>query len=54
MATYGAPPHIVELTLGFYRASRAGEFSAVDPTLERLLDRRPIGMREVMAQTTQR
>ena len=36
--------------LGLYRASRAGEFATVDPTLERLLGRRPLGMRDLMAE----
>ena len=38
--------------LGFYLASRRGEFSAVDPTLERLLGRSPIGMRDVISEKT--
>lgn len=49
MAARGAPPQIVDIALGFYRASRAGEFAAVDPTLERLLGRRPTTMRDLIA-----
>lgn len=36
--------------LGSYFASRAGEFAPADPTLEQLLGRPPISMREVIAQ----
>ena len=35
--------------LGLFRASRRGEFAAVDPTLERLLGRRPLTVRDVLA-----
>ena len=35
--------------LGMYLASRAGEFAPADPTLEQLLGRPPISMREVIA-----
>lgn len=50
MAARGVPPQAVAIALGLYRASRRGEFAAVDPTLERLLGRRPIGMRDLIAQ----
>jgi NAD(P)H dehydrogenase (quinone) len=50
MAARGAPPGAAAVVLGFYRASRGGEFATVDATLERLLGRRPIGMRTVIAQ----
>jgi NAD(P)H dehydrogenase (quinone) len=46
----GAPPSAANLVLGLYIAARNGEFAAVDPTLERLLGRRPISMRELLAQ----
>jgi len=49
MAARGVPPAVVEISLGLHRASRAGEFCAVDPTLERLLGRRPTTMRDVIA-----
>lgn len=48
MAARGAPAVVADIAVGFYRASRAGEFAAVDPTLERLLGRPPIRMREVI------
>ena len=47
-------PGVVHIALGLYRASRAGEFSAVDPTLERLLGRRPTTMRDFLARTNDR
>ena len=50
-AAGGVPPRVTEIALGLYRASRAGEFAAVDPTLERLLGRRPTSMKEVLAAT---
>ena len=49
MATRGLPGHVVGILLGFYLASRQGEFAAVDPTLGRLLGRDPISMRDVIA-----
>ncbi len=47
----GAPVAMAEIALGFYKASRDGEFraSAAERTLEQLLGRPPIAMREVMA-----
>lgn len=48
MAERGAPAAAARIALGFYRASRAGEFGGVDPTLERLLGRPPIAMRAVI------
>lgn len=50
MAARGLPGHVVGIMLGFYRASRKGEFAAVDPTLEGLLGRCPILMQDVIAQ----
>ena len=32
----GMPSPVVDITMGFYEASRAGEFEASDPTLQRL------------------
>ena len=49
MAARGAPESVADVVLGLYRASRNGEFATVDPTLERLLDRRPITMRDLIA-----
>lgn len=49
MAARGAPAPTAAIASGLYAASRAGEFAAVDPTLERLLGRRPTAMRDVLA-----
>ncbi len=49
----GLPENVAKMTLGFYEASRRGEFSAIDNTLERLVRRHPAGMREVLAQAIQ-
>jgi NAD(P)H dehydrogenase (quinone) len=50
MATRGAPDSVADMVLGLYRASRNGEFAVVDPTLERLLARRPITMHDLIAE----
>ncbi len=50
MAARGMPGHVVDIMLGFYLASRQGEFAAVDPTLARLLGRSPIPMRDLIAE----
>ena len=52
LASRGAPAPAVAITLGLYAASRAGEFAAVDPTLKRLIGRRPTPMRDVLAGAT--
>jgi NAD(P)H dehydrogenase (quinone) len=44
----GVPEPRAELLVGLFRASRKGEFAAVDPTLERLLGRPPMALREVL------
>lgn len=49
MTARGVPARVVDTMIGLYEASRAGEFATVDPTLERLLGRRPIDMRTLMA-----
>ncbi len=49
MMARGVPARFADFTLGLYSASRNGEFAPVDPTLERLLGRRPISMRDVIA-----
>ncbi len=54
MAARGAPENAVSTVLGFYTASRNGEFAIVDPTLARVLGRRPIGMRDVIAEKAAR
>lgn len=47
--TQNVPPEVVDIVLGLYVAARNGEFSTVDPALEKMLGRRPITMRELMA-----
>lgn len=49
MGARGAPDRASSMVLGLYIASRRGEFAAVDPTLEQLLGRRPISMRDLIA-----
>jgi NAD(P)H dehydrogenase (quinone) len=51
MAARGAPDRATDILLGLYAASRAGEFSSVDPALEQVLGRRPIAMREQIAKS---
>lgn len=50
MALRGATPRATNIVLGLYRASRKGEFATVDPTLEQLLGRRPISMKDLIAE----
>jgi NAD(P)H dehydrogenase (quinone) len=49
MTARGAPASAADTILGFFIASRNGEFATVDPTLEQLLGRPPLTMQEVMA-----
>lgn len=49
MAKRGLPPAVGEIAVGLYRASRAGEFAAVDPTLERLIGRPPTPIANLMS-----
>ena len=48
MIAHGASQKQAEIMAGFYVASRNGVFSAVDPTLARLLNRAPTSMREFL------
>jgi NAD(P)H dehydrogenase (quinone) len=50
MTARGAPASAADTILGFFIASRNGEFAAVDPALEQLLGRPPATMQEVMAE----
>ncbi len=45
----GLPPHVGEIALGLYRASRDSEFKTVDPTLEQLIGHAPTRMRDLLA-----
>lgn len=44
----GMPEVYAGLLLSLYAAARAGEFAVVDPTLERLIGRKPTTMRQVL------
>ena len=44
----GMPEVYAGLLLSLYTAARAGEFAIVDPTLERLIGRKPTTMRQVL------
>jgi len=50
MAAGGMPAGAVKHSLGFFLASRRGEFSAVGPTLEQLLRRSPISMQTLITE----
>ncbi|MFT3775177.1 MAG: NAD(P)H-binding protein [Minicystis sp.] len=49
MVSHGVPEHRADLLLGLFAASREREFAAVDSTLERLLGRAPMSMRQYLA-----
>ncbi len=49
LAERGVPATAVKIFQSIFAASRAGEFAAVDPTLEALLGRPPQTVREVLA-----
>lgn len=48
MAQHGVPPTVIDITLAMYRGARAGEFAAVDRTLEDLIHRAPMTVRDVL------
>jgi NAD(P)H dehydrogenase (quinone) len=48
IAKRGLPPVVGEMSVGLYRASRAGEFAAIDPTLERLIGRAPMRVGSIL------
>ena len=48
MAARGVPDAAVTIALGFYLASRNGEFATIDPALEQMLGRPAIRMRALM------
>jgi uncharacterized protein YbjT (DUF2867 family) len=50
MAGNGVPEEMVDGLLGVFTASRAGEFSAVDPALAGLLGRAPIGLEAALGE----
>lgn len=48
LAAHGIPEPVADMLLGLFAASRAGEFSHVDPALARLLGRPPTPLRDVL------
>lgn len=46
----GVPSERIAIMMGYYRAARVGEFAQIDPTLSRLIGRRPQPMHEFMAE----
>ena len=54
MTARGVPASAIGTVLGFFIASRNGEFATVDPTLAQLLGRGPTTLRDVMAQAAGR
>lgn len=52
LAGYGLPPAVIDITLGIYRAARAGEFSSTNPTLANLIGRSPVTLNKCV--TTER
>ncbi|WP_428391667.1 NAD(P)H-binding protein [Lichenicoccus sp.] len=53
MTARSVPLPAVEIALGLYRASRASEFAAIDPTLEELLGRPPTKLDTVIGEVLQ-
>ncbi len=48
LIAHGLPALMADALGTLYTAARAGEFNVVDPTLERLLGRKPITMRSIL------
>ena len=53
LLAHGSPEPMVNMYLGYFAASRQGEFATVDPTLARLIGRPPLMLREVVKATLQ-
>ena len=49
LISHGVPEPVATMLVDLFTASRQGEFAAVDPTLERLLGRPPMTLRDVLA-----
>lgn len=49
MARRGVPEPAIAIMMGLYRAARAGEFAAVDPTLANLIGREPMTVRAMLS-----
>ena len=50
----GAPERAADIVLGFFIASRNGEFAAVDPALKQLIGRPPITMHAIITEKASR
>ncbi len=50
VAARGAPASAADMVVGLYIAARNGEFAEVNPTLEDLIGRKPITMKDMMTQ----
>ncbi len=53
LVAHGTPEPVANMYLGYFVASRQGEFAAVDPTLARLIGRSPMTLRDVVKTTLQ-
>ena len=49
LVAHGVPAPAAEMLVDLFAASRNGEFTAVDPTLERLLGQPPLTIRDAVA-----
>lgn len=50
LAAQGLPELRIEMSMGFFLASRAGQFARVDPALARLVGREPTRLRDVFTE----
>ena len=48
IAKRGLPSTVADISIGLYRASSAGEFAKIDPTLERLIGRPPTRIADLL------
>jgi NAD(P)H dehydrogenase (quinone) len=48
LVAQGFPEERADMLLGMFRASRQGEFTRIDPTLARLINRPPMPLRDVL------
>lgn len=49
LRSFGLPERVQDIVIGMFVASRNGEFAAIDPTLERLVGRKPVSVRDLLA-----
>ncbi|KAJ3121649.1 hypothetical protein HK100_012289 [Physocladia obscura] len=53
LTNLGLPKFRIDISMGLFRAARRGEFVSVDPTLEKILGRNPVNVREHLASNIQ-